>query len=130
MRRIAGCILIATVALTGCKSTQRAAEPLQSVEGDYGLQPDLYVSNTSTTAPAEVAAPVETTYQPYAAQPEPLALTASVSRTHTVSKGDTLFGLARRYYSNAARWRDIYEANRDVLPDPDKLYVGRELVIP
>ncbi|MBS0661801.1 MAG: LysM peptidoglycan-binding domain-containing protein [Verrucomicrobia bacterium] len=51
-------------------------------------------------------------------------------RRHTVARGDTLFSLAQRYYGNRSRWRDIFEANRDVLPKEDALRVGMELRIP
>ncbi len=134
MRRIAGCILITTVAfVSGCEALQGKGAPIQAAQADFGLEPDLYVSNAPTTSPYASAAPVESTYQPSEATSftaEPLSLTASTRRTHTVAKGDTLFGIARRYYNNASRWKDIYEANRNVLSDPNKLYVGRDLVIP
>ena len=57
--------------------------------------------------------------------------TASSSmRKHQVARGDTLSSIARQYYNNPARWRDIYEANRNVLPSENALQVGQELVIP
>jgi nucleoid-associated protein YgaU len=52
------------------------------------------------------------------------------SRRHTVVKGDTLFSLAQRYYGNRAKWRDIYAANRTVLPSENSLRLGMELIIP
>jgi nucleoid-associated protein YgaU len=52
------------------------------------------------------------------------------SRRHTVAEGDTLFGLAERYYGDGERFIDIYQANRDVLKRPDLLEVGAVLVIP
>ncbi len=51
-------------------------------------------------------------------------------RHHTVAKGDTLYSLARRYYSDQRRWKDIYAANQSVLANPDLIRVGQELVIP
>jgi nucleoid-associated protein YgaU len=59
--------------------------------------------------------------------------TADVSmgaKYHTVAKQDTLYRLARTYYNNASRWRDIYEANRAEIGDPNKIYVGQRLLIP
>lgn len=60
------------------------------------------------------------------AQDEP----AAGQTVHVVEAGETLGVIARRYYDDAARWRTIYEANRDVLSDPDALQVGMRLVIP
>ena len=51
-------------------------------------------------------------------------------RSHTVQKGDTLYKLARTYYNDQHRWKDIYEANRAELGDPNKIRVGQRLVIP
>lgn len=53
------------------------------------------------------------------------------SRTHTVKKGDTIYSLARLYYSgDVHRWHAIYDANRDKIANPDQLKVGQVLVIP
>lgn len=51
-------------------------------------------------------------------------------RYHTVSKRDTLYALARAYYGDHHRWRDIYEANRTTLADPNRIRVGQKLLIP
>lgn len=44
--------------------------------------------------------------------------------------GDTLKLLARRYFGTPDRFMEIYEANRDVLPNPEVLPIGAELKIP
>ncbi|MCB9865272.1 MAG: LysM peptidoglycan-binding domain-containing protein [Phycisphaerales bacterium] len=49
---------------------------------------------------------------------------------HVVAKGDTLYSIARAYYNDQAKWRTIYDANRSAIPDPNKLSVGQELIIP
>ncbi len=53
-----------------------------------------------------------------------------LAQYHTVTKGDTLYALARHYYSNQRRWKDIYEANRGHISDPNRISVGQRLVIP
>jgi len=55
---------------------------------------------------------------------------AAAVRRHVVVRGDTLFGLAQRYYGERSRWRDIYNANRDILPNENSLALGMELRIP
>jgi nucleoid-associated protein YgaU len=47
-----------------------------------------------------------------------------------VQKGDTLYKVARRFYNDQSRWREIWEANKTRLPDPDKLPIGIKLIIP
>ena len=54
----------------------------------------------------------------------------SGSKYHTVQKKDTLYSLARQYYNDQHRWKDIYEANRSEIGDPNKIRVGQRLVIP
>jgi nucleoid-associated protein YgaU len=51
-------------------------------------------------------------------------------RTYTVEKGDTLSHIAKAHYGRASKWRAIFEANRDVLDDPDKIRPGQVLTIP
>jgi len=55
---------------------------------------------------------------------------ASPPRLHRVNDGDTLAGLARRYYGDPTLGHLIYEANRGLLSDPRLLPIGVELVIP
>lgn len=52
------------------------------------------------------------------------------ARKHVIGKGDTLTSLAFKYYGNRSRWRDIFEANRDVLKSKDDVKIGMELKIP
>jgi len=50
---------------------------------------------------------------------------------HTVKAGETLSGIAGRYYTDETKWRQIYSANRDTIgPSPDRLKVGMKLAIP
>lgn len=55
---------------------------------------------------------------------------ASEHRFHDVIAGDTLSGLAKKYYGDASMYNRIFEANRDQLNDPDKIKVGQRLKIP
>ena len=49
---------------------------------------------------------------------------------HTVVKGDNLWKIAEKYLGNGARNKEIFEANRPMLKDPDKIYPGQVLRIP
>jgi len=55
---------------------------------------------------------------------------AGAGRTHVIQAGDTLSGLAARYLGSSSRYREIYEANRNVLRSPDDLRDGVTIVIP
>ena len=52
-------------------------------------------------------------------------------KRHAVQRGDTLSILSRQYYGTSAKWRDIYNANRDILKSENEtLHIGMELRIP
>ncbi len=50
--------------------------------------------------------------------------------TYTVEKGDSLSRIAQAHYGNANAWKRIFEANRDVLDDPDRIFPGQVLKLP
>ena len=60
---------------------------------------------------------------------QPQAAPAPVE-TYTVVKGDTLSKIAKAHYGNANDWKKIFEANRDILKDPDKIFPGQSLKLP
>lgn len=49
---------------------------------------------------------------------------------HTVEKGDTLWAIAEKTMGNGAHYTKIFEANKPMLSDPDKIYPGQNLRIP
>ena len=54
----------------------------------------------------------------------------ATTRMYTVVAGDTLSHIAQRHYGNANRWPAIFEANRDKLSDPDRIFPGQVLRLP
>lgn len=65
-----------------------------------------------------------------AARAAAVAAETAAVRTHTVAAGETLATISKRYYGTPARWKDIHQANRDRLPDANRLREGMELTIP
>ncbi len=49
---------------------------------------------------------------------------------YIVQEGDTLWKIALKIYNRGWRWRRIYEANVNSIPDPQNIYVGQVLLIP
>ena len=47
-----------------------------------------------------------------------------------VRQGDTLSKIAAHYYGDATLYPKIFDANRDVLTDPNKIRIGQKLRIP
>ena len=52
------------------------------------------------------------------------------SRTYTVQPGDNLSKISKQFYGTADQYMRIFEANRNLLDDPNKVRPGQQLVIP
>jgi nucleoid-associated protein YgaU len=76
-------------------------------------------SGSSSTAPAPV--PIDT---------GSTGTTGISGSTYVVVKGDSLSKIAKRQYGDAGKWRQIFEANKDIIKDPDLIYPGQTLKIP
>ena len=48
---------------------------------------------------------------------------------YKVRRGDTLSGIAQSKLGDAHRWPEIHRLNRDVVPNPNQIAPGQELVI-
>ncbi|MCG2724990.1 MAG: LysM peptidoglycan-binding domain-containing protein [Elusimicrobia bacterium] len=53
-----------------------------------------------------------------------------VNKRHYVKDGDTLWDLAGKYYADPFKWRAIYNANTDIIKNPDLIYPENEIEIP
>ena len=65
-----------------------------------------------------------------AAPSAPVAPKTEEETTYVVQPGDTLGALAQRFYGKASLYPKIFEANRDILSNPDLIKVGQKLRIP
>ena len=61
---------------------------------------------------------------------EPTDEEAPPARFYTVVSGDTLGKIAKEMYGNAGKYTVIFEANKPMLSDPNKIYPGQVLRIP
>lgn len=69
--------------------------------------------------------------------PERAAVGAAAPRTaapgagdHEVQPGENLWAISKQHYGTGARWQEIYEANQDLLRNPDAVRAGMLLRIP
>ncbi|MFA4989303.1 MAG: LysM peptidoglycan-binding domain-containing protein [Candidatus Omnitrophota bacterium] len=61
---------------------------------------------------------------------EPKAETGVTSQRYVVTKNDTLQKISKKFYGTTRNWTKIYEANKDTLSGPNKVYPGQVLNIP
>jgi nucleoid-associated protein YgaU len=59
-----------------------------------------------------------------------VSLDPKEARTYTVVKGDSLSKIAKALMGDARKWRAIYEANKDIIKNPDLIYPGQVIKIP
>lgn len=49
---------------------------------------------------------------------------------YTVAPGDNLSKIAKNQYGDSSKWRVIYEANKDIISNPNQIWPGQTLVLP
>lgn len=131
-------VMAAALTLTACQNKDQQTEA--RVEEPYTPLEQMEAEPASAALPADPYTDYATAYPPPATNSEPAfrdqpaatdeILTPAGGQTYTVRKGDTLYGLARRFYSDQSKWKDIWEANRAQIKSPDRLSVGMNLIIP
>ncbi len=106
------------------------AEFNKMVETENTLNKIRLATPPPTAAPAAVPAPAAAAVVATGA-PAPVAAPApSAARVHVVERGDTLGAIAKKYYGKAGLYPKIFEANRDILDNPDVIKPGQKLRIP
>jgi nucleoid-associated protein YgaU len=100
--------------------------------GDLGIFGDLFGKKEKPRADfSNVRSGASSTaLTPGVGEPETNAGSPTTGRTYVVVSGDSLSGIAKRQYGDARKWPRIYEANRNIIKDPDLIYPGQELRIP
>ncbi len=114
------------VNMAGDKLYVKGEAPSDAIKNDIWNQVKLVDPNFSDltldlSAPAAAAA---------AAAGAGGGSTAAGGKSYMVQAGDSLSKIAQHYYGNASQYMKIFNANKNVLSDPDKIKAGMTLVIP
>jgi nucleoid-associated protein YgaU len=62
--------------------------------------------------------------------PEPKEEEKEKVEFYEIVRGDTLGGIAKKFYGKASLYTRIHEANKELIPDPNKIYPGQKIKIP
>lgn len=57
-------------------------------------------------------------------------MTVFAEETYTTKTGDNLSKIAKQFYDDADKWKDIYESNKNQIKDPNKIWANQMLIIP
>ena len=107
-----------TVSITGQASSQAEREKAVLILGN--TKGVAHVDDQITVM-SPAASPSKTT---------PTAQSTPPSTLYTVKSGDTLSKIAKQFYGDANRYDELFEANKPMLKDPDKIFPGQVLRIP
>ena len=113
------------VELCGECASSEAREKAILMAGNTKGVIDVYATDLSVKPTAEQSAPQTQTAGTSAEAP----VQAKVEY-YVIESGDTLSKIAKRYYGNAMDYPRIFEANREIIHDPDKIFVGQKIRIP
>lgn len=61
--------------------------------------------------------------------PEPAEEEKEKIEVYEIVSGDTLGGIAKRFYGKASLYTRIHAANKELIPDPNKIYPGQKIKI-
>jgi LysM repeat protein len=73
---------------------------------------------------------VETVVADNLTYPEPKPEEKEKFEIYEIASGDTLGKIAERFYGKASMYQRIHEANKELIPDPNKIYPGQKIKIP
>jgi nucleoid-associated protein YgaU len=112
---------------------QRIVEILSATPGIDRIEDNMTVAVPAPPEPEEPAAPATPEPAPAAAEetsPGESPAPEQSGRSYTVESGDTLWKIAEEMYGNGTKYMVIFEANKDLLENPDRIFPGQKLVIP
>jgi len=112
------------VNMEGDKLFIRASAPSQDVKNRIWDQIKLVDPNLSDLI-ADIQAPAAA-----AAAAARAGGSTTAARTYTVQAGDNLSKISKHFYGDPNQYMKIVDANKDQLPDPDKIKPGMQLNIP
>jgi nucleoid-associated protein YgaU len=113
-------------------SKTRDTYVLEVVTGPKKIEASKAKSTSSDTVAAsssEEAEPTTSFNQPVAEETSS-ATELSSATEYKIEEGDTLQKISKKFYGTVKRWNEIYQANKDVISNPNRLRPGKTIRIP
>ena len=114
------------VAVAGALAAGGAASAVAAAAPAGAATQATQATQISPARAAAVASQARTS----AAAPARRAARTGAGRSYTVRTGDTLSGIAQRFYGHAGDWPYLYRINRSTVSDPNLIYTGEVLRVP
>jgi LysM repeat protein len=94
----------------------------------HRLEGSLASPETGQNRPKPAPIPKTTLPEQAVAEGEKAAKTKA--RTYVVQSGDTLVSISKKFYQTSSRWKDILDANQNMLSNPEELKAGQTIILP
>ncbi len=108
--------------LFGSKEEKEEPKVVEEPRKPTGIDPDKLRADARRAKPKK---------QPIIQAEKGIRQAKKVIKKHVVVSGDTLSGIAKKYYDDAGKYMVIYNANKNLIGDnPDLIQPGMDLVIP
>jgi len=134
---IVGVITFIVAGIAGCKkptdTTREVSASPRRIEkvlpkDRQGSKRELVASdNVSRTSKTDTRSATLSS-QPSEAEKKSASNESKSYTLYTIKKGDTLMSIARKFYGDASRYKDIARANN--IANPSKIYAGQVIKIP
>ncbi len=105
---------------------KRIVSVVSGMPGVSGVRSEIELAAVGAETTTQDSAEATMSTEPEA----PAEVPAEGGKTYTVVSGDTLWKIASDHYGKGNEYMKIFEANRDILDNPDKIKVGQVLKIP
>ncbi|MEM7083394.1 MAG: peptidoglycan-binding protein LysM [Pseudomonadota bacterium] len=111
------------VELCGECSSLEAVEKSVLMVGNVEGVKDVSVRKLTLSEEAKAAAAAEVAETQAAVE-------AAEVEYYTIESGDSLSKIAKHFYGDPMKYKELFEANREVIEDPDKIFPGQKIRIP
>ena len=112
------------VGLSGTCDSVAAMQKCALIAGNVQGVADVYTNKMVIKTPPVSQESAQAPEAAEAEAPEPKI------ELYVIESGDALGKIAQKYYGKASAYMRIFEANREVIEDPDKIFVGQTIRIP
>ena len=112
---------------TGERKSQRET---RVVEIEFGPKAKAKKATAAAVMPEGAALEQEQRGESQFVESAPVSAETAQMEKYKVAKGDTLQKISQKFYGTTKKWSKIYNANRDVLSGPNRIYPGQTLSIP
>ncbi|MBE0469246.1 MAG: peptidoglycan-binding protein LysM [Methyloprofundus sp.] len=103
---------------TSFEAAQKAVLMAGNVKGVSKVTPKFQINDVETGAETQTEADIISALEP------------DNIEYYIIQSGDSLSKIAKKYYNNAAEYPRIFEANKEVIKNPDLIYPGQKIRIP